>query len=117
MQEIHLTGIEYIEINNSSDFSFTYKPEVPKLKVVGKVIVASEEEDDDIDAAVFLTQKQLNQILINKDVELKTEEDNRWTPVKPLTKDQVKKIGLVTLESERIGNQNELEAFEVIKVS
>lgn len=117
MLEIHLTGIEYIEINSSTDLQFNYKPEVPKLKVVGKIIVASDEEDDDVDAAVFLTQKQLNQILLNKEVELKTGEDNRWTPAKPLTKDQVKKIGLVTLESEHVGNQSDLEAYEVIKVS
>ena len=117
MQEIHLTGIEYIEINNSPDLSFNYKPDVPKLKVVGKVIVASEVEEDDIEAAVYLTQKQLNQVLNNKEIELKTDEDNRWTPVKPLSKDQVKKIGLITLESEHIGNHNSLEAYEVIKVS
>lgn len=35
MAEIHITGIQYVEINAEEGLEFKYKPEVPKLKLVG----------------------------------------------------------------------------------
>ncbi len=65
---------------------------------------------------MFLTQKQLNQLLLNKDIELKLVDDT-WTPAKPLNKDQIKKIGLVTIEAEYLGTAGEVRCYEAIKVS
>lgn len=65
---------------------------------------------------VFLTQNQLNKILVDKEVELKTTEDGKWQTLKPLTREQVKKIGLVSLESEFLGKTGEYKCFEVTKV-
>lgn len=117
MAELHITNIEYIEINDQEGIEFTYKPDVPKLKLVGTVFLADDEsEEDDENAFVFLTQKQLNQLLANKEVDLKSVEDNRWQTQKPLTKEQIKKIGLVSLESEFLGNAGDVKCFEVTKV-
>jgi hypothetical protein len=55
--------------------------------------------------------------LLNKEVELAVADDNKWYPVKPLNKEQTKKIGLVTLESEFVGTISDIKSFEVIKVS
>jgi hypothetical protein len=116
MAQIHITGIEYVELNQD-EVEFTYKPDVPKLKLVGTVYEATEEsEEDDIQSVVFLTQNQLNKVLLNKEVELKTIEDGKWQTQKPLTKEQIKKIGLVTLESEYLGKSGEHKCFEVTKV-
>ncbi len=117
MQEIHLTGIKYIELNNEGGLEFKYKPDVPKLKLVGNIMVAENEDEDDVEGIVFLTQKQLNQVLNNKEIELKTTEENKWLISRPLTKDQVKKIGLINLESQYLGQAGELKCYEVIKVS
>ena len=68
MAEIHITGINYIEINTQEGLEFKYKPDVPKLKLVGTILNA--ESEDEEDGVLFLTQKQLNQVLLNKDVEL-----------------------------------------------
>src|ERR1700751_2717972 len=117
MAQIHITGIEYVELNQDTDVQFTYKPDVPKLKLVGTVYEATEEsEEDDIQSVVFLTQNQLNKVLLNKEVELKTIEDGKWQTQKPLTREQIKKIGLVTLESEYLGKSGEHKCFEVTKV-
>ena len=116
MKEIHITGIDYVEYS-SEGVTFKYKPEVPKLKVVGLVLVADENEEDEKEAEVYLTQKQLNQVLSNKEVDLTVGEDNRWYPAKPLNKEQTKKIGLVTLESEFLGTMDDVNTFEVLKVS
>jgi hypothetical protein len=43
-------------------------------------------------------------------------EDERWYPSKPLSKEQVKKVGLVTLESELVATSGEIKCFEVQKV-
>jgi hypothetical protein len=116
MTQIHITGIEYVELNQDV-VEFTYKPDVPKLKLVGTIYEAAEEsEDDDIQSVVFLTQNQLNKVLLNKEVELKTIEDGKWQTQKPLTKEQIKKIGLVTLESEYLGKSGDYKCFEVTKV-
>ncbi len=117
MKEIHITGIEYVEYNNAEGINFKYKPEVPKLKVVGTILIADENEEDEQTGMVFLTQKQLNQVLNNKEVDLAVADDNRWYPSKPLNKEQTKKIGLVTLESEFLGTMNDVNTFEVLKVS
>ena len=117
MKEIHLTGIEYVEYNTTEGIDFKYKPEVPKLKVIGNILVADENEEDEDRGIIFLTQKQLNQVLNNKEVELVIADDNRWYPIKPLNKDQAKKIGLVTLESEFLGTISDVKSFEVLKVS
>lgn len=113
MKEIHITGIDYVEYSNSENTNFKYKPEVPKLKVVGMVLVDDENEEDEKEAVVYLTQKQLNQVLINKEVDLAVGEDNRWYLSKPLNKEQTKKIGLVTLETELLAASNEFEVFKV----
>eukprot|EP01012_Entosiphon_sulcatum_P056399 TRINITY_DN80054_c0_g1_i1.p2 TRINITY_DN80054_c0_g1~~TRINITY_DN80054_c0_g1_i1.p2 ORF type:complete len:116 (+),score=26.21 TRINITY_DN80054_c0_g1_i1:692-1039(+) len=114
MADIHLLGIKFIEQNTQDGLDFTYKPDVPKLKVIGTILIAAEEEEDE--GCVYLTQKQLNQVLLNKDIELKLVDDT-WTPAKPLNKDQIKKIGLVTIEAEYLGTAGEVRCYEAIKVS
>ena len=114
MNLIHITGIEYVEMNQTNGLNFKYKPDVPKLQLVGNVLIEETEEEEQ--SVVFLTQKQLNQILSNKEVELKLTEDDKWHLVKPLTREQVKKVGLVTLESELIETNSEIKCFEVQKV-
>ncbi len=117
MAQIHITGIEYVEINQDNAVKFNYKPDVPKLKVIGTVYEASEDhEEDAIESIIFLTQNQLNKVLLNKEVELKSIEDGKWQMNRPLTKDQIKKIGLVTLESEFLGLSGEFKCYEVQKV-
>lgn len=115
MAEIHITGIKYIEINTQNDLEFKYKPEVPKLKLVGSVLIAEDEEEED-QGVIFVTQKQLNQILSNKDVELKLVED-RWYPAKPMSKEQVKKVGLVDIDAEYLGAAGEIKCYEAVKIS
>lgn len=119
MAEIHITGIKYIEINTQEDLEFKYKPDVPKLKLVGNIIVAENEEEDDEEddqSVVFLTQKQLNQLLLNKEVELKLVED-RWYPAKPLSKEQVKKVGLVDIDAEYLGAAGDIKCYEAVKIT
>ena len=70
MAEIHITDINYIEINSQSGLDFKYKPEIPKLKLVGTLLMS--ESEDEEDGVLFLTQKQLNQVLVGKDIDLKT---------------------------------------------
>ncbi|MCE3259733.1 MAG: hypothetical protein K0S12_1374 [Bacteroidetes bacterium] len=114
MAEIHITQIKYIEINTQDGLEFKYKPDVPKLKLVGNVLISEEEEEDQ--GVVFLTQKQLNQLLNNKEVELKLVED-RWYPAKPLSKDQVKKVGLVDIDAEYLGAAGEFKCYEAVKIT
>lgn len=114
MAEIHITDINYIEINSQSDLDFKYKPEVPKLKLVGTLLLS--ESEDEEDGVLFLTQKQLNQVLAGKDVDLKLQDD-RWLLGKPLTKEQVKKVGLVDVDAEFMGTAGEFKCFEAVKVS
>ncbi|HWY10940.1 MAG TPA: hypothetical protein VN026_06435 [Bacteroidia bacterium] len=116
MAEIHITGIKYIEINTQEDLEFKYKPEVPKLKLVGNIIVAEDEDEEDDQSVVFLTQKQLNQVLSNKEVELKLVED-RWYPAKPLSKEQVKKVGLVGIDAEYLGAAGDIKCYEAVKIT
>lgn len=116
MAEIHITGIKYIEINTQEDLEFKYKPDVPKLKLVGNIIVAEEVDEEEDDSVVFMTQKQLNQLLLNKDVELKLVED-RWYPAKPLSKDQVKKVGLVDIDAEYLGAAGDIKCYEAVKIT
>ncbi len=114
MAQIHITGIEYVELNQDNEVQFNYKPDVPKLKLVGTIYEASEEsEEDDINSMVFLTQNQLNKVLLNKEVELKSVDDGKWQTQRPLTRDQVKKIGLVTLESDYLGTSGDFKCYEV----
>lgn len=113
MSEIHITNIEYIEINSQHNLEFKYKPEVPKLKLVGTLL--TEESEDEEDGVLFLTQKQLNQVLMGKDVDLKLQDD-RWLLGKPLTKDQIKKVGLVDVEAEFMGTAGELKCFEAFSI-
>lgn len=114
MADIHLLGINFIEQNTQDGLEFTYKPDVPKLKVIGTILIAAEEEE--VEGCVFVTQKQLNQILLNKEIDLRLNEDT-WTPAKPLSKDQLKKIGLVTLDAEYLGTAGELKCYETLKVT
>lgn len=114
MAEIHITDIDYIEINSQSGLDFKYKPEVPKLKLVGTLLIS--ESEDEEDGVLFLTQKQLNQVLVGKDIDLKVNED-RWLLGKPLTKEQIKKVGLVDVDAEFMGTAGEFKCFEAVKVS
>jgi ribosomal protein L15E len=84
---------------------------------VGTVYEADDEnEEDETQSVVFLTQNQLNKVLANKEVELKTIDDGKWQTQKPLTKEQIRKIGLVSLESEYLGKSGDYKCFEVTKV-
>lgn len=114
MAEIHITGIKYIEINNEEGLEFKYKPDVPKLKLVGTLLNA--ESEDEEDGVLFLTQKQLNQVLADKDVDLKLQDD-RWYLNKPLTKEQIKKVGLVDVDAEYLGSAGEIKCYEAVKIS
>lgn len=117
MAQIHITGIDYVELNQEQ-VEFSYKPDVPKLKLVGTIYEASEEsEDDDIQSVVFLTQNQLNKVLSDKEVELKSVDDGKWQIQKPLSREQIRKIGLVSLESEYLGDLGEYKCFEVTNVT
>jgi len=114
MAEIHITDINYIEINSQSGLDFKYKPEVPKLKLVGTLLMSESEEEED--GVLFLTQKQLNQVLVGKDVDLKLQDD-RWLLGKPMTKEQIKKVGLVDVDAEYMGTAGEIKCFEAVKIS
>jgi hypothetical protein len=114
MAEIHITGIKYVEINSEDGLEFKYKPEVPKLKLVGTLLNA--ESEDEEEGVLFLTQKQLNQVLIDKDIDLKVQDD-RWYLNKPLSKDQVKKVGLVDVDAEYLGSAGEFKIYEAVKIS
>lgn len=113
MAEIHIVGIDYIEINSQNDLEFKYKPEVPKLKLVGTLL--TEDNEDEEEGVLFLTQKQLNQIVANKEVDLKLQDD-RWTLGKPLTKEQIKKVGLVDIDAEFMGTAGDFKCFEAVAV-
>lgn len=95
MNHIHITGISYVEANQNEGLEFKYKPDVPKLQLVGSILIEETEEEEQ--CVVFLTQKQLNLIIANKDVDLKLMEDERWYPTKPLSKEQVKKLAWLHL--------------------
>lgn len=114
MAEIHITNIDYIEINSQSGLDFKYKPEVPKLKLVGTLLLA--ESEDEEEGVLFLTQKQLNQVVAGKDIDLKLQDD-RWLLGKPLSKEQIKKVGLVDVDAEFMGTAGEIKCFEAVKVS
>ncbi|MBS1637856.1 MAG: hypothetical protein JST26_18230 [Bacteroidetes bacterium] len=113
MAEIHILGIKYVEQNTQEGLEFKYKPEVPKLKVVGSILIAEEEEEDQ--GCVFLTQKQLNQVLINKEIDLKLTDD-RWYPAKPMSKEQIKKVGLVNIEAEYLGTAGDVRCYEALRI-
>jgi hypothetical protein len=114
MAEIHITGIKYVEINSEEGLEFKYKPEVPKLKLVGTILNA--ESEDEEEGVLFLTQKQLNQVLLDKDIDLKVQDD-RWYLNKPLSKDQIKKVGLVDVDAEYLGSAGEFKIYEAVKIS
>ena len=114
MADIHLLGIKFIEQNTQDGLEFTYKPDVPKLKVISTILIAAEEEE--AEGCLFVKQKQLNQILVNKDVDLKLNEDT-WTPSKPLNKEQTKKIGLVSIDAEYLGTAGDVRCYEAIKIT
>jgi hypothetical protein len=114
MAEIHITGIKYVEINSEEGLEFKYKPEVPKLKLVGTILNA--ESEDEEEGVLFLTQKQLNQVLLDKDIDLKVQDD-RWYLNKPLSKDQIKKVGLVDVDAEYLGAAGDIKCYEAVKIS
>ncbi len=113
MAELHVLGIMYIEINSQQELEFKYKPDVPKLQLVGTILNAESEEEEE--GVLFLTQKQLNQLIANKDIDLKVQDD-RWYPVKPLSKDQIKKVGLVNIDGNYMGTAGELKCYEAISL-
>jgi hypothetical protein len=100
MADIHLLGIQFIEQNTQDGLEFTYKPDVPKLKVLSTILIAAEEEE--AEGCLFVTQKQL---------------DDTWTPAKPLSKEQIKKIGLVTIDAEYLGTAGDVRCYEALKVT
>lgn len=114
MAELHVLGISYIEINAQQELEFTYKPDVPKLQLVGTLLIPESEEEEE--GVLFLTQKQLNQLLVNKDVELKVQDD-RWYLAKALSKDQIKKVGLVDIDANYMGTAGDLKCYEAIQIS
>jgi hypothetical protein len=113
MAEIHITDIQYVELNSDEGLEFKYKPEVPKLKLVGTIL--NPESEDEEEGILFLTQKQLNQVLLNKDIDLKVQDD-RWFLNKPLSKEQQKKVGLVDVDAEYMGNAGEFKCYEAVKI-
>ncbi|MFO0357322.1 MAG: hypothetical protein ACK50A_10220 [Sphingobacteriaceae bacterium] len=114
MAELHVLGIQYIEINASQDLEFKYKPDVPKLQLVGTIL--NSESEDEEEGVLFLTQKQLNQLIANKEIDLKVQDD-RWYLAKPLTKEQVKKIGLVDVDANYMGTAGDLKCYEAINIA
>ncbi len=112
MTELHVLNIERIE-QNTEELPFTYKPDVPKLKLYGQILISESEEEEE--GILFLTQKQLNQIIGGKGIELITEED-KWYIKHPLTKDQTYKIGFVELDTAFLGTAGEKKCFELIEV-
>ena len=74
------------------------------------------ENEDEEEGILFLTQKQLNQVLLNKDIDLKVQDD-RWFLNKPLTKDQTKKVGLVGVNAEYMGNAGDFKCYEAVSIS
>ena len=114
MAELHVLGIAYIEINSQQELEFKYKPDVPKLQLVGTLL--NPESEDEEERVLFLTQKQLNQLIANKDIELKVQDD-RWYPLKPLTKEQTKKVGLVNVDANYMGTAGDLKCYEAINIS
>ncbi len=114
MAELHVLGIAYIEINSQQELEFKYKPDVPKLQLVGTLL--NPESEDEEEGVLFLTQKQLNQLIANKDIELKVQDD-RWYPLKPLTKEQTKKVGLVNVDANYMGTAGDLKCYEAINIS
>lgn len=114
MAELHVLGIQYIEINASQDLEFKYKPDVPKLQLVGTIL--NSESEDEEEGVLFLTQKQLNQLIANKEIDLKVQDD-RWYLVKPLSKEQIKKIGLVDVDANYMGTAGDLKCYEAINIS
>jgi hypothetical protein len=115
MIEIHITGIEYIEANTQEGIEFTYKADIPKLKLIGTYYEGADEDDQQ--GVIFLTQNQLNKLIQNKDIDLKVQDDGRWLPTRPLNKEQLKKIGLVFLEANLIGSTDDFKFFEITKVT
>ncbi len=114
MTELHVLGINFIEINTQQELDFKYKPDVPKLQLVGTLLHAESEEEEE--GVLFLTQKQLNQLIANKDIDLKLVED-RWVPNKPLSREQIKKIGLVDVQAEYMGSAGDLKCYEAISIN
>ncbi|MCX8142847.1 MAG: hypothetical protein N3F62_01175 [Bacteroidia bacterium] len=113
MTEVHLIDIDYIE-QNTEELPFKYKPDVPKLKLYGNLLIAETEEETK--GVLFLTQKQLYQIVGGKGIEIVTDED-RWYVKHPLNKEQIKQVGLVTINAEFIGTIGEdIKCYEVIEV-
>lgn len=113
MSEIHLLNIDYIE-KNTEELPFKYKPDVPKLKLYGEILIPEKEEEEK--GILFLTQKQLYQIIGGKGIEIVTDED-RWYVKHPLSKEQIKQMGLVSVQTEFIGTFGDIKCYEVIEVN
>ena len=46
MNHIHITGIKYVEENQNKGLDFKYKPDVPKLQLVGSILIEETEEEE-----------------------------------------------------------------------
>ena len=64
---------------------------------------------------ILITQKQLNQVFAGKDIDLKVQQ-NEWILNKSLTKDQIRKIGLIPLKVHHHGRIEESEVVEILTV-
>lgn len=119
MNEIHLTNIYSIE-SNTHELPFAYKPDVPKLKMYADILVRdAENELEESKGIVFLTQKQLNQIINGKGIEIEVDtehNENRWKLKHPLSKEQKVDLSLIQINASLVGTINDLNAYEVHEV-
>ncbi|MCX8081319.1 MAG: hypothetical protein N3F09_08795 [Bacteroidia bacterium] len=113
MKEIHVLEIQYVEPNQEQGINFHYKPDVPKLKLVGTILEQETEEEET--GILFLTQNQLYKVIQNKEIDLKWVED-KWIPSRPLTPEQIKRMGLVDIHAEFLGLSGDLKCFEALEV-
>ncbi len=113
MNTVHLTGFTSITTEGVEGIALQYKPDVPKLRVHGTLLVPETEEE--LPAIILITQKQLNQVFAGKDIDLKVQQ-NEWILNKSLTKDQIRKIGLIPLKVHHHGRIEESEVVEILTV-
>lgn len=113
MNTIHLTGFTTITLGGAERLSLQYKPDVPKLVINATVL--NPETEDEFPALIYLTQKQVNQVFAGKDIDLIVRQDE-WILNKALTRDQIRKIGLVPLQVHDHGVQDEVRLLEVLSV-
>ena len=113
MNTIHLTGFTTITLGGIEGLMLQYKPDIPKLVIKGTVLFP--ETEDELPALLHLSQKQINQVFAGKDIDLIVQQDE-WILNKPLTRDQIRKIGIIPLHVHDHGVQDEFRVLEVLHV-